>query len=230
MTLILIMKSATRRRRQDADAPRPGALSPGSPAPPGSGRTRTSRRRLVQRHQYAKGVWIGNRAVRRSRAASRSVRSTKSSSPAGLAYTAGLPKWPRLLYCSARGLSITSRHPAASRLVSGAPAGPPRAGARGSMIPAAPGRARGSRDGGDGAGPKPQAAERGLPHDVRRGVLSREQDELRRRLLHEHLDPSRDLEAARPSLADQPGLRWVVDDVVDPGGIDPGDRQRDAID
>src|SRR5882724_6358307 len=47
-----------------------------------------------------------NRAERRGRAASRIVRSTKSSSPAGLAYTAVLPKEAPLLYCTPSGLSI----------------------------------------------------------------------------------------------------------------------------
>src|SRR3989441_11081691 len=52
-----------------------------------------------------------NRAVRRGRAASRIVRSTKSSSPAGLAYTAGLPKIAPLLYSTPPGLSIAPPSP-----------------------------------------------------------------------------------------------------------------------
>src|SRR6266571_7873201 len=47
-----------------------------------------------------------NRVMRRGRAASRIVRSTKSSSAADLTYTAGLPKNAPLLYRSLRGLSI----------------------------------------------------------------------------------------------------------------------------
>src|SRR3989454_8839551 len=145
-----------------------------------------------------------NRAVRRGRAASWIVRSTKSSSPAGLAYTAGLPKIALLLYCTPRGLSIAPPSPGEMSgpgrgardgallvrrpsMTSGAASLPPRrastgrTGAAGDAISRAGGRAGGLR----GDGLVAETAERGLTHDIAGGLPAGEQDELRGRLRSE---------------------------------------------
>src|SRR5437867_12955146 len=148
-----------------------------------------------------------NRAVRRGRAASWIVRSTKSSSPAGLAYTAGLPKIAPLLYCTPPGLSIAPPSPGEMSgpgrgardgallvrrpsMTSGAASLPPRrastgrTGAAGDAISRAGGRAGGWR--GDGLGA--ETGGRGLTHDIAGGRPAGEQDELRGRRRDEQFE------------------------------------------
>src|SRR6266705_3783130 len=189
-----------------------------------------------------------NRAERRGRAASRIVRSTKSSSPAGLAYTAVLPKEAPLLYCTPSGLSIAPPSRDRRRPEAGPPATGALPPARSAMSrpPGAPahrerpcraslrrtrrrGRA-GSGAGGPGDGrlvsEDPQS---GLLHQLDGGLCAREQEELRGGLRHEHLESVDDVVPPRARLAEKPGPGRVVDDVVDPGGGDPGGRQRGPL-
>src|SRR6267142_4881193 len=180
-----------------------------------------------------------NRAERRGRAASRIVRSTKSSSPAGLAYTAVLPKEAPLLYCTPSGLSIARDRqrpeagPAATgpsaRSAMSCPPGAPahRARPRRASLRRTRRRGRaGSGAGGPGDGRLvSEDPESRLLHQLDGGLCAREQEELRGRLRHEHLDSVDDVVPARQRLAEKPGPGRVVDDVVDPGGGDPGGRQ-----